>query len=460
MDKDFLIYGYSSPTDGYWYYDGKEEHYTGEDYRTEERYREYKDCGFNLLFLQNNDPYRGEEWETSQTKKNMDNAYAAGIKKVTVCDRRLLELSDSDGGVIGETMGVFKPFKDEKHLREFVAYCMKDYIKHPAFYGVMLIDEPSWKKLPSVAQMTKAIKEVAPQAFVQCNLLPLYAGSTHLFVEGGEKLDSVSVDSSRKAFVKYITDYLDTSDSQVLTYDSYPMREEPDTGKFILRYHLAGLQASADELKKRNKQFHLVLQAVEYITDGRIRFRRPSEEDMRWQTNAALAFGVKGFSYYSYWAKQQNSFGGDHVDGSSFITHDGRQTPLYHAVKKIHGELAELKYLLDCEYDDSTFYADESAAPEYVKFMYKRDLTGSVRIRECNTSALIITRLRHKTDGNAVICLFNAEDPEVNPVTAKIKAEFGGETVKTFLLKNPKGFDEKEITLEAGDAAFIVVKEK
>ena len=129
-------------------------------------------------------------------------------------------------------------------------------------------------------------------------------------------------------------------------------------------------------------------------------------------------------------------------------------------MKKIHGELAELKYLLDCEYDDSTFYADETVAPEYVKFMYKRDLTDSVKIKECNTSALIVTKLAHKTDGDAVICLFNAEDPEVNPVTAKIKSEFGGEIVKTFSLKNPKGFNEKEITLEAGDAAFIVVKEK
>lgn len=457
-EKDFIVYGYTTPTDGYWYYEGKEEHYTGEDYRTEERYREYKDCGFNLLFLQGNDPYRGEEWETSQTKKNMDNAYAAGITKITVCDNRLLNLSATEDGIIGEEKGRYKAFRDEKHLCEYVAWCMKDYITHPAFYGVMLIDEPRWRQMSSVAQMTKAIRKVAPQAFIQCNLLPLYRYNAVLYEKEGDKVDPCAVPPLRESFIRYIKNYLDTSEADLLTYDSYPMREEKEVGKFILKYHIPGLQVAADELKTRGKQFHMVCQAVEYYTNGNLRFRRPSEQDMRWQINIALAFGIKGFAYYSYWAKQQNYLNGDHADGSSFITHDGKQTPLYVAMKKVHAQLHKLTYLLDCEYENSTCFGDAETSPEYVKFVYRRDLSD-VKIKECNIKTLIVTQLVHKPTGDKVVCLFNAEDPENNPVTAKIKAEFNGKAEKAFSLKRPDG--EKlndEITIEAGDGLFVIVK--
>ena len=70
---EFLTYGYTGPTDGTWFRDD-EQYNTGEDYRTTERYAEYKDAGFNVLLLQGNEPYNGEPFETSILKRNMDRA--------------------------------------------------------------------------------------------------------------------------------------------------------------------------------------------------------------------------------------------------------------------------------------------------------------------------------------------------------------------------------------------------
>ena len=58
-DGEFLTYGYTGPTDGTWFRDD-EQYNTGEDYRTEERYREYKEAGFNTLLIQGTNRIRAK----------------------------------------------------------------------------------------------------------------------------------------------------------------------------------------------------------------------------------------------------------------------------------------------------------------------------------------------------------------------------------------------------------------
>ena len=80
-DLKFNFYSYSPPNDGHWYIDGKE-YYVGQDFRTVERYKEYKDIGFNILFSAFSAKYYyGDNWETSTLKMVMDRAYEAGIKQ-------------------------------------------------------------------------------------------------------------------------------------------------------------------------------------------------------------------------------------------------------------------------------------------------------------------------------------------------------------------------------------------
>ena len=71
--REFPIYGYSPPPNGQWQIDDTIFH--TEDFRTVEKYQEYKDCGFTVLFLQHTALYKGDGWEQSETKMAFDNAF-------------------------------------------------------------------------------------------------------------------------------------------------------------------------------------------------------------------------------------------------------------------------------------------------------------------------------------------------------------------------------------------------
>ena len=76
----------------------------GTDMRTKERYQEYKDCGFDILLLENEAAYRGEDWETSKVKEIMDIAFEVGLD-VVVFDTRIWQLAVKGGSLIGQTIG-------------------------------------------------------------------------------------------------------------------------------------------------------------------------------------------------------------------------------------------------------------------------------------------------------------------------------------------------------------------
>ena len=456
MDKEFMLYGYSSPTDGTWRMGNNNpvtfHYYSGQDFRTKERYDEYKNAGFNVLMIQGNDPYWGEPFETSQLKKNMDNAYAAGIKKIIVYDKRIFDYSVMAGGIIGEN----KPFKNEQALDYFILHCIKDYKKHPAFLGFMLVDEPRWFQLKAIAEIMKSTRRVAPEIFIQCNLLPLYHGSGHLYVENGVR-DSLHIEQ----FKEYIKTYLDSSDSPYLLYDSYPMRCDDADGYSILKWHLPGLQVSADILKERGKEFYFVCQACAYYANNRLRFRNCNDAEMRWQINCILPFGIKSVAYYTYWAKQQN---GDsiHVDGTSFMCRDGSKGQLYDIMQKVHAEMQVIApYLLDCKYDDSTYFTNFDEVPKMIELMEKRDFSDTVKLSASKNAVIIINKMIYTPTGDTVVCLFNANDPRGEyPTATAIKPEFRGKIKNTFSLKHPDGIELKngEFTLEAGESMFFVIE--
>ena len=457
MEKQFMLYGYSSPTDGVWRMESKPVtfHYSsGQDFRTKERYEEYKNAGFNTLMLQGNDPYCGEPYETSQLKKNMDNAYAAGIEKIIVFDKRIFDYSVMAGGIIGED----KPFKDEKMLDYFILHCIKDYRNHPAFFGFMLVDEPRWFQMKAIDQIMASTRRVAPEVFIQCNLLPLYHTSGPLYLEHGVR-DSRDIEQ----FKEYIENYLDNSGSPYLLYDSYPMRCDDEDGYSILKWHLPGLQVSADVLKERNKEFYFVCQGCAYYDNNRLRFRNCNDAEMRWQINCILPFGIKSVSYYTYWTKQQN---GDsiHVDTTSFICRDGRKGQLYDIMQKVHAEMQVIApYLLDCKYDNCTYYTNFNEAPRMVALMEKRDLSDIVELSASENAVIVINKMYHTPTGDTIVCLFNANDPRGEyPAPTQVEPKFNGKVKKTFSLKYPNGIDfsNGEITLEPGESMFFVIEKR
>lgn len=474
--------------------DGK----TVKDFRTVERFKEELDCGLNVMFLQGNAvSYSGEDFESSEMKGVLDSVYKAGYDKAIICDNRLHALSSSATEIIGENAR----FKSFDQLVEFCKDCMKPYMNHPAFFGVYLHDEPTWNILPQLCQVFRALKVANKGMFVQTNLLPM-SGDANAVCGQGTTSARLYVDVSKPenknltvfdAYVKYLEYYAQNTGADNITMDSYPIRQaglyedlgkydEPDFYKngnspklecsyYIMPLHFATLQTLAETCKKYDVALGGVSNSCAMIkvrddNDNILLhcYKTPDEADMRYQTNAYMAFGGKIYSYYTYWAKRDNAPGCYHLENTTFIGQDGTKLPLYFIMKKIHAEMQDYaKILCDFNYQSSTWLGDEN-----IKYLQKVKKGNLLRVKDVRLNfgeSVIVTELKNSND-EYIYAIFNASTPLFSGENAKISVdvEFNG-SVKSInsvcgreLVKLSATDNKLNVQLNYGDVKFIYVK--
>ena len=398
---EFGLYGYSPPTDGTYRVDG-ELKTTGEDYRTVERYREYKEAGFNILLMQHTSRYEGEKWETSDAKMVMDRAIEAGLTKAIINDKRIYELCKINDGLIGEG----KEFADETALDTFLATCIAPYKNHPAFYGIQLLDEPRKGQLKGIGQIFRGMKRVCPTAFVQCNLLPLSGIpiSENAFPGDGNFTDK---------FKAYLEAFLDETDAGYILYDSYPICDQwwdANIGRFYLR----GLQIASKVCKERGAEFRFIAQVFGMTNCGYRYFFMPNEAQIRWQLNVLLGFGVKELAYFTYWTKQDNNTKGELFhDGEAMMTRDGKRTQAWYQVQSFHKELQKFApVLLNFDYVANRYVIKTpfKSHPLFLEYM-ERDTLDGVSITTDQEVALV-QKLWDKKNKQVMYAVTNITDPK------------------------------------------------
>ena len=261
----FDFYGYSSASNGEWSIDGVS-YSAGEDFRTVDRIREYKDVGMTIYLPQHQATFSGTNFEDSDMKKALDMAQEAGMMKVILTDQRIQRLSKTNGGIVGEG----KQFATTEELDATIADYIAPYKDHPAFYGLMLGDEPFYQMYESYGQVYKSLKRVCPDAFLQYNLNPITAGRDPQKIderlppleEGeGEGLEWKDVVALR--YEKYVRMFLDSTGAEYVQYDQYPMKDKD----YIDEYYIYGLQLVAELAKEYGIDFYFVSQTCGQ-TDG------------------------------------------------------------------------------------------------------------------------------------------------------------------------------------------------
>lgn len=434
-DGEFLTYGYTGPTDGTWFRDD-EQYNTGEDYRTEERYREYKEAGFNTLLIQGNEPYKGEDFETSVLKRTMDRAYAAGITRIIVYDSRLDALSASVKPLVGEGL----QFETEDDMVEYIRTCLEPYKDHPAFYGVMLVDEPFWNQLPQAALTYKACEKALDGIYVQLNLLPLDStASSGRFQDPDGEYASLNVYDQ---YELYLRQFCEWSGCDRICMDSYPIRQYTKSGVaseyYILDTHLRNLRI----LNKVAKEFNCKLDAVAQtmgmgkLSGDTVYLKAPDKSEMYWQMNAYMGFGIKTFASFTYWAKQQNSVDNEFYDGSAYITRNGQRTQLYYTMQQIHSEMQDFApVLLNFDYTGMRYYytkptsystlhlsAAFGADEEQDEFAELKDVTVGT------SQMAMVTELKDEANGRYMYMLMNPQAPsnaKFSDVSLSATLDFG-----------------------------------
>ncbi len=405
----FDFYGYTGPTDGRWWLNNNEI-YEGQDFRTVDRLKEYKDVGMTIYLPQSAGNYNGGDWETSDAKMVMDRAQEAGLDKVILTDNRIQSLSatDGEGGLIGEG----KTFADEAALDQYVASLMAPYKDHPVFYGVMLKDEPSYTMFEAYGQVYKSIKRVCPDAFVQANLLPLYSSfpaSRFPVLSDEEKEGMTELEAKCEGYSRYLKMFLDYSGADYIMYDQYPMNETN-----IYDMYIPCLQIAAKVAKERGVKLFNVTQTMRMTTpDSNNRFIK--ESDAYWLNNMLVGFGVKQISYFTYWTKQDNDTNGEMFhDNGSFINRNGTKTELYDIMKKIMAEEQKLApTILNFDYVTSNIYKKVPYVynASHVNTAIKGDAFKKMDDVKVDKEVAMVTELYDKNKKVYMYMLQNVVDP-------------------------------------------------
>ena len=406
----FDFYAYHPPTDGNYENYGVK-YSTGENYRTVERYQQYRDSGCNLLMLFHPE-YTGN-WENSETKRVVDTAYEGGNDRIIVRDTRLAWMShgltiDGEKYKKERLVGEGEKFATEAELDAYVASCLADYIDHPAVYGVMLQDEPTYSKLGMFGDMYASIKRVAPELFVQINLLPMIINLS--WYDGPDPVgaETMNEDELREAkYRMYLERFLETSGADYFQVDQYPMN-----GSSIYQTYMRCLQICAEVAKKHDVDLYFVTQTCTMTQNG-ISQRQIKEEDARWLNNMLVGFGVKTIFYWTYWCRNGSSQQEAFDDYTSFISTDGQVQPLYYTMQQIMKEEQQFApTVLNFEYSDSMIYSVKPL--NYLAQHTLRFQNGTLK-KVVDVSSdkeiVLITELVDHTKGNYMYMVQNIIDP-------------------------------------------------
>lgn len=456
MRENFNFYGYCSPTSGKYYIDGNP-YFMGEDYRNEKRYKEYKDVGFNILLLQHENSYSGEDFETSACNLCMTEALKAGLDKIIVSDTRLKALCEEK-----ELIGDNGKFKSEDEFIKYLDFCTAPYRDKKGFYGIQLYDEPPFKFFKSYGKVVRGLKKILPNAFLQCNLLNLVERER---LGDGTEPETVS---NFELYERYLTTFLEESGMDSVMYDDYPFRRD----YLICGNSLPNYQIGAKVAKKKGVEFHTVLQSFSWVTSGRLVMRRITESDMRWQANMCMGFGVKEYAFFTYFTKPHmrllGGVSGDGIDGTAFINRDGTRTKLYGYAKKIMAEMKEFApVILKYDYNNDWIFCEKGKTHkdfEQTAFAYVHH--GCPLGVKVDKGVALVTEMKAKDDKS---CLYmvenigNIKDEFFNGAKAQnIKIGLNYDS-KLKVYKRGKEVDIKikngtlNFALKVGDAVFIEI---
>ena len=224
--------------------------------------------------------------------------------------------------------------------------------------------------------------------------------------------------------------------------DSYPIRQYTRSGEaseyYILDTHLRNLRI----LNKVAKEFNCKLDAVAQtmgmgkLSGDTVYLKSPDRSEMYWQMNAYMGFGIKTFSSFTYWNKQQNSVDNEFYDGSAYITRTGERTALYYSMQKIHGEMQEFApVLLNFDYCGMRYYYTKptSYSTLHLSSAFGADeeqdeFSELVGVQVGTSQMAMVTELKDENSGRYMYMLMNPQAPsnaKFSSVSLNATLDFG-----------------------------------
>ncbi len=511
-------YGYSSLSNGQWTLDGTEQVTNPTDFRLEESaYTTYKNAGFNIVLAQDMIGTDGSKatWEASANKTYMDNAYNAGLK-VILTDWHLQILSaplkvsgtsvvasdstyvpwiigtdaSATTGEAAKYLGYLSSlgitvdstrFATRDALDKFVYDQLAPYMDHPAFYGVMLADEPSYHNAYCYGEIYKSIKRVMAKCYVQYNLLPLeqnYSTIRYRYPGVNDIGSSISNAQIETAYRQYVESFLDTMGTDYIQYDDYPFKSAEegvlfwkDTVPYVDNTSLRNIQLVAEIAMERGLDVKVVTQSCLMKSggaNGATHIRQITENDARWLNNYLMGFGVKQINYFTYWTKAASSSSGEYfVDGGSFVNRDGSTTGLYNFMKTIMADNTKFApTIFNFDYSASQIFGSNNNSNlnnDHISWSSSLTDPASFRWLGSVTTSLeytLVTELYDKDNYNYMYMVMNTIDPNSGG-TQSVTVTLDSSVTKFYVYDQNGNRTEQTgnsytVSLTAGQAVYIM----
>lgn len=262
-------------------------HWCGPAEASRDKFAEAAEANFNVINF--------SSATVEENLKALDIAQELGVK-VLIHDARVMAKTERQRG--------FKA-----NLERMAA----DYKRHPALWGYYVADEPHSSEFPNLAAINKHLLKVDPRHIPFINLYPTYATTKQL---------------GNRTYEHHVGEFLRTVRPRLLSFDHYALMRggiRPD--------YFRNLEIIRRQGIKHNTPFSYIL-----LVSPHYGYRDPSEADLRWQVNTALAYGAKGIMYFTYTALHIE----DDKYGSGLLDEHGRRTPKYDYVRQINAELKKL----------------------------------------------------------------------------------------------------------------------
>jgi hypothetical protein len=227
----------------------------------EAKIQEWQDAGVTLTM---GPTFSATPENVARMKQVLDWAQARKIK-VIICDPR----THTPGPLPAD------------HVNR-VAQAVKDFGGHPASFGFHILDEPSTAEFQSVCDGVKTTKAAAPALHPFVNLLPWYPGVN----------TRVGFDN----WQTYLDEFLKQSGAEFLCYDCYSQMNPEKSGWPM---YFKNLNEFREAAQRNGVPFWTTILSV-----GHFHYRCPSEDDIRWQFNTAVAYGAQGILYFFFYMRQ------------------------------------------------------------------------------------------------------------------------------------------------------------
>ena len=316
--------------------------------------------------------------------------------------------------------------------------------KSLALRGYQLKDEPAARDFQGLKALTESIKTSHPGKLRYINLLPFCPPS---------QLNATSYEDYVSSFVRIVK-------PDVLSFDYYPNFNAPRNSSDP---SLDGYRRNLAVARKFALLASIPLwnfMAVESVFGGE---PDPTESQLRWQVFTSLAYGARGFMYFTYWGAilvQREPFKSGESSSSPVLSVNEK----YYQVKRINSAvLAWEPYLMDarsvgvfyCSHDDGKISVAEGVQPSEAPWLKSIASTvdfliGQFRLSD-GRAALMIQNQNAAFNGVAKITFSSLL--EKNTMT-EVSSHDGNEG---FVLNEGSG-EVLTLTIQSGGARLLLIK--